>query len=86
MDSPKQHHKSRFKKHRRTLSTGSDNIKLLSSGSSASDNSYKASFNSHSSTLPRHRQLTATLPRPGSADSMCFEMHSPVTIDTIPNP
>ena len=74
--SPKIPQKNRIKRHRRTASTGSENLKnFLSSGSSASDSRPPPS---HSSTLPhsvarQHRQPK----RPGSADSMVY---SPVTV------
>ena len=69
--SPKIPQKNRIKRHRRTASTGSDNLKnFLSSGSSASDSRPPPS---HSSTLPHSVARQHRPPkRPGSADSMVY--------------
>ena len=74
----KQPQKNRIRRHRRTHSAGSDSLKNLSSGSSASDSRPPMSLN-QASTLPLSVTRQHKAPkRPGSADSMRFEIHSPV--------
>ena len=83
--SSKVHQKSKIRRHRRTASAGSDSLKsFLSSGSSNSDSRPTKEFN-QSSTLPlsvSRQQLQLNFKRPGSVDSMCYELNSPVTVST----